>query len=43
VPFKTKIGFVCEIIDEHRPLAEQIVMHWDGWYMCKEVVKHCKA
>ena len=41
--FKTKIEFACEIIDEHTVLAQQTVMHWDSWYMCKDVVEHCKA
>jgi hypothetical protein len=42
MPFKTKIELACEIIDEHIPLVKQSVMHWDSWYMCKEVVEHCK-
>ena len=43
VPFKTKIELACEIIDEHEPLVEQTVIHWDSWYMCSDVVEHCKA
>ncbi|WP_343379369.1 transposase [Candidatus Bathycorpusculum sp.] len=42
VPFKTKIELACEIIDEHTPLTKQTIMHWDSWYTCSEVVKHCK-
>jgi len=42
VPFKTKIDFACEIIDEHTPLTKQTIIHWDSWYMCREVVEHCK-
>jgi len=41
--FKTKIELACEIIDEHEPVAEQTIMHWDSWYMCREVVEHCKT
>jgi len=43
IEFKTKLQLACEIIDEHMPMAEQTVMHWDSWYMCKEPVEHCKA
>ena len=41
--FKTKLQLACEIIDEHVALAEQTIMHWDSWFMCKELVKHCEA
>ena len=43
VEFKTKLQLACEIIDEHLPMAEQTVIHWDSWYMCKELVERCKA
>jgi hypothetical protein len=43
IEFKTKLQLACEIIDEHEPMAEQTVMHWDSWYMCREPVEHCKA
>jgi len=43
IPFKTKIELACEIIDEHEPLVEQSVMHWDSWYMCKDIVERCKV
>jgi hypothetical protein len=42
IPFKTKIDLACEIIDEHTPFTKQTIMHWDSWYTCSEVVKHCK-
>jgi len=43
IPFKTKIELACEIIDEHVPLTKQTVIHWDSWYMCKDVVEHCQT
>jgi hypothetical protein len=41
--FKTKIELACEIIDEHKPLVKQTVMHWDSWYMCKDMVERCRV
>jgi hypothetical protein len=43
IEFKTKIQLACEIIDEHKPLAKQVVMHWASWYMCKDVVGRCRV
>ena len=43
VVFKTRLELACELIDEHKPMAENTIMLWDSWYMCQEMVERCES
>ena len=43
VTFKTRLELACELIDEHKPMADSTIMLWDSWYMCQEMVERCES
>jgi hypothetical protein len=43
VAFKTRLELACELIDEHKPMAQSTIMLWDSWYMCQEMVERCES
>ena len=43
VTFKTRLELACELIDEHKPMADSTIMLWDSWYMCQKMVERCES
>ncbi len=44
-PFRTKVELACEMIDEFDPPSsspKDVVVEFDEWYLCGEVVKHAE-
>lgn len=39
-PYKSKIELGCELIDAFKPPWRNVVVAFDEWYLCGEVVKH---
>ncbi|MDG7011326.1 MAG: transposase [Nitrososphaerota archaeon] len=39
-PFRTKVELACEMIDGFEPPSKSVVVEFDEWYLCGDIVKH---